>query len=91
MAGCWIDVATGDQGDKVRIKVDDGVIVFPQEAKGSHAVAEGVFTKIEMTEKEAKAYAAHLAEERGETYDEEKAGKAPTVMYRIQGTGAVIK
>ena len=51
--GCWMDLA-GD-GGKIRIKVDDGVIVFPMDAKGKHAIAEGVFTKIETTPEEAHA------------------------------------
>jgi hypothetical protein len=86
--GCWMDIADGAKAAKVRIKVDDGVMVFPVEAKGSHAIAEGVFTKIEMTPDEAKAYAKHLAEEKGQALE---ANAAPTVLYQIKGTGAVIK
>jgi hypothetical protein len=86
--GCWMDVK-GD-GEKIRIKVDDGVIVFPLDAKGKHAIAEGVFTRIEMTQEEAVAHAKHQAEERGQPFDAAKAGDLPTVVYQIAGTGAVI-
>ena len=43
--GCWLAVAAeGDeQGPTVRLKVDDGVIVFPVTAKGRKVSAEGVF------------------------------------------------
>ena len=58
--GCWMDLKS--DGGKVRIKVDDGVMVFPMDAKGKHAVAEGVFTKIEMTPDEARALAKHQAD-----------------------------
>ena len=106
--GCWMDIANDGESTKVRIKVDDGAIVFPVGAKGSHAVAEGVFTKIEMSPEEANAYAKHLEKERGQALDVDtaaidlnaakaptaskapKAPKAPTVIYQIQGTGAVI-
>ncbi len=42
--GCWIDIADG-QGNKIRIKVEDGVIVFPKDGAGKQATAEGVFAK----------------------------------------------
>ena len=87
--GCWMDLKS--DGGKVRIKVDDGVMVFPMDAKGKHAVAEGVFTKIEMTPEEALASAKHQAEERGQALDASKTPDAPTVVYQIAGTGAVIK
>jgi len=51
--GCWMDIKA--DGEKIRIKVDDGVIVFPMDAKGKHVIAEGVFTKIETTPEEAHA------------------------------------
>ena len=89
--GCWMEIAGDGKSGKIRIKVDDGVIVFPMEAKGKSAVAEGVFTKIEMTPEEARAMAKHQAEERGQALDASKTPDAPTVVYQIAGTGAVIK
>lgn len=88
MRGCWMDLKS--DGGTVRIKVDDGVMVFPMDAKGKNAVAEGVFTKIEMTPKEARAHAKHLAEEKGQALDAANVPNAPTVVYQIAGTGAVI-
>lgn len=90
MAGCWIDLAGEAAGTQVHIKVDDGVIVFPKEAKGKQAAVEGVFTRIERTRDEALASAKHLAEERGEAFDPEKADIV-LVTYQIKGTGAVIR
>ena len=87
--GCWMDLK--GEGGKVRIKVEDGVMVFPMDAKGKSAVAEGVFTKIEMTPEEARSHAKHLAEEKGQALDAATVPDAPTVVYQIQGTGAVIK
>ena len=88
MRGCWMDLKS--DGGTVRIKVDDGVMVFPMDAKGKNAIAEGVFTKIEMTPKEARAHAKHLAEEKGQALDAASVPDAPTVVYQIAGTGAVI-
>jgi hypothetical protein len=87
--GCWMDLKS--DGGTVRIKVDDGVIVFPMDAKGKTAIAEGVFKKIEMTPDEARAHAKHQAEEKGQALDAANVPDAPTVVYQIAGTGAVIQ
>ena len=89
--GCWMNLAGDKEFQTIRIKVDDGVIVFPMDAKGRHAVAEGVFTKIDITPEQAIEHARHLAEEKGEKFDAAKAKDLPTVVYQIQGTGAVIR
>lgn len=86
--GCWMDLKS--DGGTIRIKVDDGVIVFPMDAKGKSAIAEGVFTKIELTAEQAAAHAKHQAEEKGQVLDAANVPDAPTVIYQIAGTGAVI-
>ena len=43
MRGCWIKLAAADDKDEeIRVKVEDGVIVFPMEANGRHAVIDAV-------------------------------------------------
>lgn len=87
--GCWMSLASDEEFQELRIKVDDGVIVFPVEAKGRRAVAEGVFTKIEMSMEQTLAYAKHHAEEHGEAYEPEKVTE-PLVYFQVNATGAVI-
>lgn len=89
--GCWMEVAGDREFESLRVKVDDGVIVFPMDAKGKRAVAEGVFTKIDLTQDEALQHAKHMAEERGQKFDPATAKDVPTVLYQIRGTGAVIR
>ncbi len=88
--GCWIEV--GDEDDHIRIKVDDGVIVFPAEATGRVAAAQGEVEAIEMTREKYVGWLAHLAEEKGETFDAEAAdlGDGPFRIIRIKGTGATL-
>jgi hypothetical protein len=45
--GCWMAVAPArdDQTGTVRLKVEDGAIVFPVSAKGKKVSAEGVFER----------------------------------------------
>ena len=42
--GCWMDVAGA--GATIRIKVQDGQVVFPRSAQGKKVIAEGVVVKI---------------------------------------------
>ena len=89
--GCWMSLASNDlEFEEIRIKVEDGVIVFPMEAKGKHAVAEGVLTKIEMTMEQTLDYMKHHAEEHDEEFDPTVITE-PLVFYQIQATGAVIR
>ena len=88
MMGCWMDL-TNDQGQKVRIKVEDGVIVFPKDSAGKMAVAEGKFTKEELTKDQAIARAKEEAEDSGKKFDPASV-KTGATIYQIEGTGALI-
>lgn len=86
--GCWMQLTDAD-GTAVRIKVNDGEIVFPKEKLGKMAVAEGVMKKMELTKQQAVDRAKHEAEEQGRKFDPAKI-TGPVTIYQIQGTGAVI-
>src|SRR5215470_1765999 len=88
MMGCWIDL-TNDEGQKLRIKVNDGEIEFPKDAAGKTAVAEGQFNKLELTKEQATARAEEEAKEKGKKFDPASV-KGPVTIYQIQGAGAVI-
>jgi hypothetical protein len=88
MMGCWIDL-TNDEGQKLRIKVNDGDIEFPKDAAGKSAIAEGQFNKLELTKEQAVARAKEEAEEKGKKFDPATV-KGPVTIYQIQGAGAVI-
>ena len=65
MRGCWLQVKDYNSDSSIRIKVTDGEIVFPLSAKGKNIIAEGIFTKLELSEKQAKNWKHHLALEKG--------------------------
>lgn len=79
--GCWMAVAPeGDtSGTTVRLKVEDGVIVFPVSAKGKKVSAEGVFEKVAAAD--AKEAAGEHAKQDTKASQE----------YQIKATGAVIR
>ncbi|NWF51291.1 MAG: DUF4920 domain-containing protein [Ignavibacteriaceae bacterium] len=90
MAGCWMELK-GDAGNqKIKVKVKDGEIVFPVEAKGKTALVEGTVYKIELTQEEAVEYYQHQAEEKGVEFDPSTV-TGPVTIYQIKGLGAEIK
>ena len=88
--GCWIRVGSDKEFESIQFKVDGGVIVFPLDAKGKTAVAEGVVEVTTMTKEELIEQGKHHAEETGEEFDPSTI-KGPKTTVRIMGEGAVIK
>ena len=87
--GCWMDIASDREFEKVQVKVDDGVIVFPLSARGKQALVEGVVEELQLTEEQAIAEGKRKAEEHGETFDPTTI-QGPQTIFRIRGSGAVI-
>ena len=88
--GCWMVLAGDKEFQTIRIKVDDGVIVFPLEAKGKKAVAEGTFKKTDLTKEQTLEYLKHQAEESSRPFDP-KSVTAGMTLYQLKGTGAKIQ
>jgi hypothetical protein len=87
--GCWMELVDTASGKGVRIKVNEGEIVFPKDAVGKTAIAEGKFAKLVLSKEQAIAQAKHEAEENGRKFDPASITSGRT-MYQIQGTGAAI-
>jgi hypothetical protein len=88
MMGCWMNLAD-DQGHLLRIKVEDGVIVFPKDSIGKTAIAEGTLEKREMSREKLIEERQHEAEESGRKFDPSSV-KAGKTIYELAGSGAVI-
>lgn len=89
MRGCWIDLAD-ETGASIRVKVKDGVIVFPLSAKGRSARVEGTLEKIELSEEDARDWMRHEAAELGREFDPASV-TGPQVIWRVRGRGAEIE
>ena len=89
MKGCWMDLAD-DSGRRLRIQVEDDVLVFPSDATGHPAVAQGKVVVEEMTKQQYVDWQKHVAAEGGPAFDEAKVGDGPFRMVTIAGTGADI-
>lgn len=87
--GCWMELVDSATGQAIRIKVKDGEIVFPKEAVGRTAIAEGKLVRLVLTREQMIARAKHEAEENNRSFDPSSIKSGGTI-YQIQGTGAVI-
>ncbi len=85
--GCWLELV-GEDGKHVRFNAHQAGISFPKDSAGKTAIAEGTFTKTEMTREEALAEAKEHAKDSGKPLDESKVKAGAT--YSIEGSGAVI-
>ena len=81
--GCWLAVSETDSADAatVRLKVEDGVIVFPVSAKGKKVSAQGTFERIAAGDAEGKEAASEHAKHQAKA----------TATYQLKATGAIIK
>ena len=80
--GCWMAVAPegADASRTIRLKVDDGVIVFPASAKGRKVSAQGVFEVVGKDQESREAAGEHKKQDANASQD-----------YQIKATGAVIR
>jgi hypothetical protein len=89
MAGCWMELED-EARRRIRIKVEDGVIVFPADAIGRKAVAQGTVRLETLSRERYVAWRKHLAEETGAPFDEAAVGDGPFQVVEIAGSGAAI-
>tara|TARA_B100000941_G_scaffold242192_1_gene185934 strand:- start:8039 stop:8536 length:498 start_codon:yes stop_codon:yes gene_type:complete len=92
MRGCWIKINDKSSNYNLRIKVTDGDIVYPLSSKGHRADIQGVFTKLEFSEEQARRWKMHLAEEKGIklNLDEIVLNPSDLFEYRINAHGTKI-
>ena len=92
MRGCWINVKDNNSDIIIRVKVTDGMIVFPLSSKGKQVDAQGKFSRLNFTKEQARNWKIHLAEEQGIILNPEDVILEPSdlIEYRILGKGAQI-
>jgi hypothetical protein len=84
-----VNIASDQEGQTVRVKVNDGEIVFPAEIVGEQVVAEGVWTSNQLDLETTRKVCANDAEKHGKAFDPESVTECMT-LYQISGTGAVV-
>lgn len=93
--GCWIEVSSDKPYETIRVKVKDGEIVFPLEAKGEKALVEGEVYSFEVEQEtecsgcSSNDHAKDVNEKSEVDACCSKESKTKKV-YQIKGLGAVI-
>ncbi|MBL1214457.1 MAG: DUF4920 domain-containing protein [Ignavibacteriae bacterium] len=99
--GCWIEISSDKEYQTIKVKVDDGVIVFPMEAKGKPAVVQGeVYSFVPSIQSDCMDACGdkdkHAEAEKTEKAEKVEDGCCPSKkvevkkVYQIKGHGAVI-
>ncbi len=89
MMGCWMEIKSDVEGEKIKVKVKDGDIIFPVEGIGKTALVEGTVYRIDLTKEEATEYYQHIADENDKEFDPSMV-TGPVTLYQIKGLGAEI-
>ena len=92
MRGCWVQIIDPDGMVSLRIKVNDGEIIFPLSAVGADMVVNGILKKRVFSQKQARDWKVHLAEEKGVTLNPESIIIENDDLYefRVECSGAII-
>ncbi len=88
--GCWMEIGGDEPFTKIRVKVNDGDMVFPLTAKGQHAVIEGELVALDLSQEQAAMMKKAECEEKGEHFDPDSVTEGITV-YQIKPRGVVIQ
>ena len=85
--GCFLNLKGDRKFQELQFKVDDGVIVFPADALGSEAVAEGIISLKVISEQEQRDMCPIEAKALNRKFDPAKI-KGPMKVVRLDGLGA---
>jgi hypothetical protein len=90
-AGCWLELRAADGPRTLKVKVEDGVMVFPKDSRGKRARAQGEVERLDLDREGYILHAAHEAHEQGRDFDEATVpAEGPYHVYRIRGSGAEV-
>lgn len=90
-AGCWLELRAADGPRTLKVKVEDGVMVFPKDSRGKRARAQGEVERLDLDREGYILHVAHEAHEQGRDFDEATVpAEGPYHVYRIRGTGAEV-
>jgi Domain of unknown function (DUF4920) len=88
--GCWIKIADESGPTEITFKVEDGVMVFPMDAKGKWVVADGEVRRTELTLEQTRRRREAEAKESGKPFDPASVTEGG-VSVRLNGIGARVR
>lgn len=84
-----MEIASDRETETIRVKVQDGAIVFPMELMGERVRAEGVFTANQLDLETTKKVCEHNAKKAGQEFNPSSVTSCLT-LYQISGMGAIL-
>ena len=88
--GCWMELSSDKEFQKIRVKVKDGDMVFPLTLKGKTAEAEGILYKISLSKEQVIKWKTHQAEEHGTKFDPTSVTEG-MIFFQFKPSGVVVK
>lgn len=83
--GCWMKVSSDKKRESLTIKVKDGEMVFPLEARGKNVLVEGELFKVVLDNKEAEKKEEHDHDHHGKTHGAAKKEGKTIYMFKPKG------
>ncbi|MGX9461977.1 DUF4920 domain-containing protein [Shewanella sp. A14] len=87
--GCWMNIASDERFQSLKIKVQDGEMVFPLSARGKKALATGKLQALKYNLEQTREIKAYYAKEAGETFLPASVTE-PMTMYQMVPSGVSI-
>lgn len=88
--GCWMTLSSDKKFQTFKIKVEDGKIIIPMNARGKKAAAKGRLQVIKLSKEQTINYLEHQAEETNQKFDPSTVKEGLTV-YQLRSNGIVIE
>ncbi|MBM4062865.1 MAG: DUF4920 domain-containing protein, partial [Planctomycetes bacterium] len=86
--GCWVNLKSEkDNKSFLRVKVEDGEIVFPMTVVGKEVQVEGIVEKMVIPVETLREQGQKTAEAKGEKFDPASI-KEPRIVWQLKGLGA---
>jgi hypothetical protein len=88
--GCWMEIAAQESGERLRVKVRDGNMVFPISARGKQAYATGTLMAIPLDLEQTRMYLESQAKKQQQVFEAAEVTELVT-LYQLQPSGVEIR
>lgn len=87
--GCWIKISSDKKKQSIKIKVDDGDMVFPADSIGKNIKAEGSIYKVEISKEDIIEMEKEKAKNKSTKFDPKSIKEGKTI-YMFKPKSVVI-
>lgn len=88
--GCWMTLSSDKKFQTFKVKVEDGKIIIPLNARGKKAAAKGQLQIIKLSKEQTIKHLEHQAEETNQKFDPSTVKEGQTI-YQLKSNGIAIE